>query len=70
MSHTYKKRYRRSRLISASCRCHGGCPYCLGNRMHSNEKRELSVNDQLSEYAKENELSGIYAEENVSGPHD
>lgn len=34
MSRTLRAPYRKSRRYFASCRSHGGCPYCEGNRMH------------------------------------
>jgi len=30
---------RGSRAFDTSCRCHGGCPWCLSNRMHRNHRR-------------------------------
>ena len=39
MSRTWHKKreenYRGSRRFDRSCRCHGGCPYCEDNRMHT-----------------------------------
>jgi DNA repair photolyase len=44
MSRSRKKNpYRKSRRFDLSCRCHGGCPYCYQNRMHSTEKRKLAA---------------------------
>lgn len=37
-----KQPYRKSRAFDRSCRCHGGCSYCLSNRLHR-------VNRQRSE---------------------
>ena len=35
MSRTNKKPYpKKAQQTSKRCRCHGGCSYCLGNRMH------------------------------------
>lgn len=33
MSRTVKQPYRKARVFDSSCRCHGGCPWCYGNRM-------------------------------------
>ena len=34
-----RKEYRKiAQQIDKSCRCHGGCPWCLGNRIHKYEK--------------------------------
>jgi len=30
-----------------TCRPHGACPYCRGNRLHATRKRELSAREQL-----------------------
>lgn len=39
---TWRRRYRGSRAYDASCRCHGGCGWCLGNRMHKH-RRSLAM---------------------------
>ena len=37
----HRKPYRKlCEQIDKSCRCHGGCEYCLGNRMYQ-KKKEL-----------------------------
>lgn len=33
-----KQPYRKSRAVDASCRCHGSCSYCHGNREHKAER--------------------------------
>ena len=40
----HRKQYRGSKAFDTSCRCHGGCPWCRGNRMHRTEKR-MPVDD-------------------------
>ena len=35
-----RKPYRGEKSIDATCRNHGSCPWCKGNRMHGNKKRE------------------------------
>jgi len=49
MSRTIKNPYRKSRVFDKTCRCHGGCPYCLGNRMHKHVKNYIKARDQLRE---------------------
>jgi len=49
MSRTKRKPYTKSKRWDASCRNHGGCPYCLSNRMHKNDKRISKVMNQLKE---------------------
>lgn len=47
MSRSRKKRpYRKSRAFDASCRSHGGCPYCMSNRMHKYHKRDVDAKQQ------------------------
>lgn len=43
MSRSTKRPYRKSRAFDASCRCHGSCPWCRGNRGHKNAKRVLAA---------------------------
>lgn len=38
-----RKSYRNSKAFDRSCRNHGGCPYCEGNRLHVNKRREPFV---------------------------
>lgn len=39
----HRKPYRRSKRFDKSCRNHGGCPWCLSNRLHNSRKREEKV---------------------------
>lgn len=34
-----RKPYRKSKAVDASCRNHGGCPVCQGNRQHRHQKQ-------------------------------
>lgn len=36
-----RKPYRKAKAVDKTCRNHGGCPYCEGNRKHSTEVRKL-----------------------------
>jgi hypothetical protein len=49
MSRTKKKPYRKAKAIDKTCRCHGGCPWCLGNRMHKTTKRIQKCRDDIKE---------------------
>lgn len=51
MGKTKKQPYRKSRAFDSSCRCHGGCPWCEGNRKHGTDKRSLTADEQLTEGA-------------------
>ena len=39
MSKSRKKAYTKAKAIDRSCRNHGSCPYCQGNRKYTNAKR-------------------------------
>jgi 5-methylcytosine-specific restriction endonuclease McrA len=45
----YREEYRKAKRFDRSCRNHGSCPYCQGNREHSNKKRELSAKEKEKE---------------------
>ena len=38
--------------IDRSCRNHGGCPYCEGNRLFSRHKGEVRQKEALAEYGR------------------
>lgn len=48
----HRRQYRRSdsRGVDLSCRNHGSCPYCTGNRTYKNRKAEHMAAQQLEEY--------------------
>lgn len=46
-----RKPYYKSCRFDRTCRPHGGCPYCAGNRLHGTRKRELSADEQMRDYA-------------------
>jgi len=43
------KIYRKSRVFDRTCRNHGSCPWCKGNRLYSTRKRELEANLEIEE---------------------
>jgi excinuclease UvrABC ATPase subunit len=49
----HRKSYRGSKVFDKTCRNHGSCAYCKGNRLHNGTKKEriaeLSINEFLSE---------------------
>jgi hypothetical protein len=49
MSRTRKRPYRKSRAFDASCRCHGGCPWCRENRLYQRRKLEAAARYALQE---------------------
>lgn len=46
---TKRKAYRGSKSFDYSCRNHGSCSWCEGNRTYKNKKRELKSKDYLNE---------------------
>lgn len=55
MSRTYR-RYKgkvypdkdgKNRKASRSCLNHGGCPYCLSNKMHKHDKKYVDIEEEI-----------------------
>lgn len=60
----FRKPYKGSKAIDPSCRCHGGCPWCLGNRMYKFIKRLNAAENKMYEYEQERQdRKETYAEE-------
>ena len=49
---SHRKPYHGAKAIDATCRNHGSCGWCRGNRTHKNDKRELAAEQELNEYGK------------------
>lgn len=46
-----RKEYRKiAQQVDPSCRCHGGCEWCLGNRLHKYRKKEKEMLDKLKDW--------------------
>ena len=45
----HRKPYHGAKAIAKSCRNHGTCPYCTGNRLYKNEKRLQRMLDNLAD---------------------
>ena len=43
----YRRPYRGAKAVAKSCRNHGSCPYCKGNRLH--KFRIKNLNEELRE---------------------
>ena len=41
----HRKPYRGGKAIDHTCRNHGGCPWCEGNRLHKHKRRAPSAED-------------------------
>lgn len=46
----HRKPYYGSKAFDATCRNHGGCPWCEGNRKHKFVVREKATAEQVKEY--------------------
>lgn len=42
-----RKPYRKGKAVDRTCRNHGSCPWCEGNRKYANKKRELAAREDL-----------------------
>lgn len=46
-----RKPYRKkAQQVDPSCRCHGGCEWCLGNRMYRYNKIKEKMEQEEKEY--------------------
>lgn len=45
----HRKPYRGAKAIDKTCRNHGGCDYCLHNRMHKNEVKNVAMDEREKE---------------------
>ena len=61
----WRKPLRRSKRFDRSCRNHGGCPWCEGNRTHINDARELGADEQIEDFLKKDDEKFGDSEKNV-----
>lgn len=52
----HRKEYYDSRAVDRTCRSHGSCPWCSGNRFHKYVKQSINAKQQLEEYLFPNNL--------------
>ena len=45
----HRKMYTGAKAIDITCRNHGGCSYCLGNRLHKNNIKIQKMLDRLKD---------------------
>ena len=50
----YRKPYRRSEVWDDRCRCHGGCSYCLSNRLHSTRRNRFRAQEEIDDFFMDN----------------
>jgi hypothetical protein len=48
-----RKPYRGSKRFDRSCRNHGGCEYCLSNRLHSRRREDIKADDIMKDFKNE-----------------
>ena len=46
----HRKQYYGSKSIDPSCRNHGGCPWCEGNRLFKYQKKISKMKEEEREY--------------------
>ena len=48
----HRKAFTKSKAFDYSCRNHGSCSYCQGNRKHSTMRKQLAsdIGEQLEDY--------------------
>ena len=49
----HRKQYYDSRPIDKTCRCHGTCPWCRGNRFHKFNKQIINAKQQIADLYRE-----------------
>lgn len=49
----HRKTYRGSKIFDKTCRNHGSCSYCKGNRLHNATKKESIAELSINEFFKE-----------------
>ena len=55
----WREPYRKSRRFDTTCRCHGGCPYCENNRLHSLKVMEISAEEKINDINEVNEVCDV-----------
>lgn len=48
----HRKPYRGAKAVDSTCRNHGSCPWCQGNRTYKNDKRELAAEQEEEDCAE------------------
>lgn len=45
-----RKSYKGAKAVDHTCRNHGSCEWCKGNRSYENCKKELRIEQEIEEY--------------------
>ncbi len=48
----HRKEYRGCKAIDSSCRNHGSCPWCLGNRTNKNKNMDKLAKKEIQYFYK------------------
>ena len=46
----HRRPYRGAKSVDSTCRNHGGCPWCEGNRLHNRKKGEAAQEEQVRDF--------------------
>lgn len=49
-SKEHRKPYRGAKAVDSTCRNHGSCPWCEGNRLYKYRRQELAVKQQMDDF--------------------
>ena len=50
MARTTRRAYTGSKRFDASCRNHGGCPWCERNRLYADRRARTVADEQIEDY--------------------
>jgi len=42
--------FRRSKAFDKTCRCHGGCPWCVSDKLYQHNKELERTKDEIKNY--------------------
>lgn len=45
-----RRQFKGAKCVDPTCRNHGGCPWCTGNRTHADVARRQAADEQLTDY--------------------
>ena len=51
--HEHRRPYTGAKAIDKTCRNHGGCDWCRGNRTHKYKKKEERANREIESFYKQ-----------------
>ena len=46
----HRKSYYGAKAVDQTCRNHGSCPWCMGNRLYHGRKLEQAASDSVKDY--------------------